>query len=69
MQVSCYPNKVELRVVIDTGVVEKLTHFDKTDEGWPDFMRVQPVIDWSYKSIWEFLLKLSVPYCTLYDQG
>lgn len=27
---------------------EKLTHFDPTDSGWPDFMRVHPVIDWHY---------------------
>jgi FAD synthetase len=27
---------------------EKLTHFDPTDSGWPNFMRVHPVIDWHY---------------------
>jgi len=27
---------------------ERLTHFDPTDSGWPDFMRVHPVIDWHY---------------------
>jgi FAD synthetase len=31
---------------------EKLTHFDRTDHGWPDFMRVHPVIDWHYTEIW-----------------
>lgn len=30
----------------------KLTHFDKTDEGWPAFVRVHPVIDWHYAEIW-----------------
>lgn len=29
-----------------------LTHFDPTDEGWPEFMRVHPVIDWHYAEIW-----------------
>jgi FAD synthetase len=29
-----------------------LTHFDPTDRGWPQFMRVHPVIDWHYKDIW-----------------
>ncbi|RFU73207.1 phosphoadenosine phosphosulfate reductase [Trichoderma arundinaceum] len=27
---------------------EKLKHFDPTDAGWPDFMRIHPVIDWHY---------------------
>lgn len=31
---------------------EFLTHFDRTDHGWPDFMRVHPVIDWHYVDIW-----------------
>ncbi|KAI7892926.1 uncharacterized protein EV154DRAFT_417774 [Mucor mucedo] len=48
---------------------DKLSHFDKTDEGWPEFMRVQPVIDWNYKNIWDFLIKLGIPYCSLYDGG
>lgn len=50
-------------------ILEKLTHFDKTDEGWPDFMRVHPVIDWNYNDIWDFLLRLGIPYCSLYDEG
>jgi FAD synthetase len=31
---------------------EFLTHFDPTDEGWPQIMRVHPVIDWHYVEIW-----------------
>lgn len=31
---------------------EFLTHFDRTDHGWPDFERVHPVIDWHYQEIW-----------------
>lgn len=31
---------------------EKLTHFDPTDKGWPQFMRIHPVIDWHYVEIW-----------------
>ncbi|KAI9483341.1 MAG: hypothetical protein EXX96DRAFT_557832 [Benjaminiella poitrasii] len=48
---------------------ENLSHFDQTDKGWPEFMRIHPVIDWSYKNIWNFLLQLGVPYCSLYDEG
>lgn len=29
-----------------------LTHFDMTDRGWPEFMRIHPVIDWHYVEIW-----------------
>ncbi|KAE9992727.1 hypothetical protein Vi05172_g11978 [Venturia inaequalis] len=48
---------------------EFLTHFDRTDHGWPDFMRVHPVIDWHYVDIWNFIIHLQIPYCPLYDQG
>ncbi|KAM5457399.1 3'-phosphoadenosine 5'-phosphosulfate sulfotransferase [Microsporum audouinii] len=47
----------------------KLTHFDRTDHGWPDFMRIHPVIDWHYVEIWAFIKHLGVEYCPLYDQG
>jgi len=54
-----------------------LTHFDRTDHGWPDFMRIHPVIDWHLSEIWCFLraheLKepdgTPLPYCEMYDQG
>lgn len=29
-----------------------LTFFDRTDHGWPDFVRIHPVIDWHYAEIW-----------------
>lgn len=36
-----------------------LTHFDPTDQGWPAFMRVHPVIDWHYVEIWGVSCSLS----------
>ncbi|KAL7273071.1 3'-phosphoadenosine 5'-phosphosulfate sulfotransferase [Rhizina undulata] len=48
---------------------EFLTHFDMTDHGWPEFMRIHPVVDWHYQDVWTFLRHLDIPYCSLYDKG
>ena len=47
----------------------KLDFKTPTDPGWPSFLRVHPVINWTYEQIWEYLRRFNVPYCSLYDLG
>jgi len=47
----------------------QLSELSPSDPGWPEFMRVNPLLDWTYEQIWDFLLGYKIPYCSLYDQG
>nr|QBK90211.1 MAG: phosphoadenosine phosphosulfate reductase family [Pithovirus LCPAC102] len=47
----------------------KLSPFKLTDSGWPLYMRVCPILDWTYENIWLFINNTKLPYCSLYDDG
>ena len=45
---------------------EFLTHFNPTDNDWPQFMRVNPLIDWHYVEIWAVSIFCLYCSCFLY---
>jgi FAD synthetase len=46
-----------------------LNDFSPTDPTWPEYMRCNPILNYSYKDVWNFLREFKVPYCQMYDQG
>ncbi|TID30588.1 hypothetical protein CANINC_000833 [Pichia inconspicua] len=60
------------------GAQLRLQQRTDTDRGWPDFMRIHPILDWHTCEVW-YLLKWAelhsaesafpITYCQLYDFG
>lgn len=43
--------------------------FCPSSRGWPPFMRINPVLNWTYSDVWRYLRDASASYCCLYDKG
>ncbi|KAH3675900.1 hypothetical protein WICMUC_002425 [Wickerhamomyces mucosus] len=66
-----YPNIKS--IIIGTRLTDpfggNLKNCQKTDNNWPYFIRIHPILTWNYQEIWDFLLKFQINYCKLYDYG
>lgn len=40
-----------------------------THKGYPSFIRLNPIIFWTYDQVWTFIRDFQIPYCSLYDEG
>ncbi|KAL6936552.1 hypothetical protein ACO0R3_000149 [Hanseniaspora guilliermondii] len=47
----------------------KMETIQPTDKNYPKFIRIQPILSWTLKNVWSFLLFSKEPYCSLYDKG
>ena len=36
---------------------------------FPPFMRILPLLEWTYGDVWDFISVFQISYCCLYDEG
>eukprot|EP00345_Euplotes_harpa_P007171 CAMPEP_0168317912 /NCGR_PEP_ID=MMETSP0213-20121227/165_1 /TAXON_ID=151035 /ORGANISM="Euplotes harpa, Strain FSP1.4" /LENGTH=179 /DNA_ID=CAMNT_0008318877 /DNA_START=217 /DNA_END=755 /DNA_ORIENTATION=+ len=48
---------------------EHLLPIQRSSKGWPDFLRVHPLIDWEYGEVWRFISHFKLRVCCLYELG
>ncbi len=48
---------------------ENLEEVHASDNGWPKFIRINPILNWSYGNIWDYIDYYKINYCQLYNYG
>uniref|UniRef100_A0A1A9WTY7 FAD synthase n=1 Tax=Glossina brevipalpis TaxID=37001 RepID=A0A1A9WTY7_9MUSC len=48
---------------------QDLKAMQQTDPGWPPLMRINPILDWTCRDVWQYIYVYDVPYCILYQKG
>lgn len=48
---------------------DRLRSFSPTDRDWPEYMRINPILDWCHSDVWSVLRECQIDYCSLYDEG
>ncbi|KAL0212710.1 hypothetical protein RCL1_006336 [Eukaryota sp. TZLM3-RCL] len=48
---------------------KSLSPIAPSSPGWPQVVRISPILNWSYDAVWKFLLATELPYCCLYSLG
>lgn len=46
-----------------------LSIYQYTDTDWPCILRHFPLLNWTYKQVWEYIEKYNLPVCSLYERG
>lgn len=55
--------------LVEHAIILGMAAPSDTHKGYPEFTRLNPIIDWNYEQVWTFLRDFQVPYCSLYDEG
>jgi len=65
-----YPDiKIIFMGTRQTDLSRKLEFIESTTSGWPEFTLINPIKDWKYSDVWNYLISGNIDYCDLYNKG